>query len=62
GPGLPFASSEIGRRPLISASGGMGIGLMIVRRFIDAANGRLETGRSVALGGARISLFLPIVR
>ncbi len=40
--------------------GGMGMGLAICRSVIEAHHGRLEVDRDPQLGGARISIWLPL--
>lgn len=63
GPGLQesLAMPDVGITN-ISTTTGMGIGLTIVRIIMDSCNGSLELGRSSKLGGASISLSLPIDR
>ncbi len=43
-----------------SKEGGMGMGLAICRSVVEAHHGRLEVGRDASLGGARITLWLPL--
>lgn len=60
GPGF---SDEVIRRlcePFFTTRAtGTGMGLAVVRRVLDAMSGRIEVGRSPALGGARVALWLP---
>ncbi len=49
--GEPFFSTK---------EAGTGLGLAIVRKFVASHGGSLEIGTSVPLGGAKISLFLPL--
>ena len=59
GPGFAAASTA-GQTPVASSHGGLGLGLTIVRRVADQANGRLEIGTSQPLGGACVRLELPL--
>lgn len=60
GPGFDAqASARIGSR-MTSSWGGQGIGLMIVRRVVDEAEGHLCVRRSRKLGGACVILQLPL--
>ena len=59
GPGFAAASTA-GQAPMASSHGGLGLGLTIVRRVVDQANGRLEIGTSQPLGGACVVLELPL--
>lgn len=43
-----------------SKEGGMGMGLAICRSVMEAHHGRLEVARDDILGGARITLWLPL--
>ena len=43
-----------------SKEGGMGMGLAICRSVMEAHHGRLEVARDAKLGGARITLWLPL--
>ncbi len=42
------------------AKQGHGLGLSIVREIVDAYGGRLELGKSNALGGLRVSAYFPL--
>ena len=44
-----------------SKTGGMGLGLMIVRRVIDDNNGKISFSRSKDLGGAKVTILLNIL-
>ena len=55
GPGLPDAGEPRARKPL-----GLGVGLTISEEIARRHGGRLERGRSEALGGARFTLHLPL--
>jgi signal transduction histidine kinase len=59
GPGLPVLDW---RQLLLnsSATAGMGLGLMIVQSIASNHGGRLILGRSADLGGALVSLSLPL--
>lgn len=47
-------------RPLKSSkTHGVGLGLFVSKKIIEAHSGRLETGTSAALGGARFTIHLP---
>ena len=59
GPGFTDVSAA-GQWPVTSSHGGLGLGLTIVRRVVDQANGRLEIGTSQPLGGACVRLELPV--
>jgi two-component system sensor histidine kinase DctS len=41
--------------------GGMGMGLAICRSIAEAHHGRIEVGRDAELGGARFTVWLPLV-
>lgn len=61
GPGFDQqASARIGSR-MVSSWGGQGIGLLIVRRVVDEAEGHLSVRRSSKLGGACVVLQLPLI-
>ncbi|KGG14196.1 MULTISPECIES: sensor histidine kinase [Prochlorococcus] len=47
-----------GRKRIKSKTGGMGLGLMIVRRVIDDNGGDIEFSASKELGGAKVNVFL----
>ena len=47
-----------GRKRIKSKTGGMGLGLMIVRRVIDDNGGEIEFSSSKELGGAKVNVFL----
>ncbi|WP_338063671.1 HAMP domain-containing sensor histidine kinase [Macromonas bipunctata] len=61
GPGIPddliptLFEAFATRKP-----GGMGMGLSIARSMVEAHHGRIEVGRSAALGGAQFTLWLPL--
>lgn len=61
GPGIPddliptLFEAFATRKP-----GGMGMGLSIARSMVEAHHGRIEVGRSTALGGAQFTLWLPL--
>jgi signal transduction histidine kinase len=59
GPGFADPAAA-GRTPVASTHGGLGLGLTIVRRVVDQANGRLRIERSQQLGGACVCLELPL--
>ena len=40
--------------------GGMGMGLAICRSIVEAHHGRIEVGRDPVLGGARLTVWLPL--
>lgn len=67
GPGLPeylgATVFEVGvsTKHKSQARLGRGIGLALVRRIVDRRGGRVETGRSIMLGGASIAVSLPRV-
>lgn len=54
----PFVQA---RRSEYTAGGGLGVGLYISRRIIDAHGGRLDLSNGAA-GGARVDIFLPTDR
>lgn len=62
GPGLP---AELGSRifePFVSTKDtGLGLGLPICRKIVEAHGGRIE-GRSLPLGGAEFTVRLPVGR
>lgn len=61
GPGFDQqAKANVGAR-MVSSWGGQGIGLLIVRRVVDEAEGSLNIGRSITLGGACVELRLPLI-
>lgn len=59
GPGFP-QNQLPGREIVVSSTGGMGIGLLIVRLVVDGSGGSLTFGRSSLLGGACVRVTLPI--
>lgn len=64
GPGFPPQPQPqpqlLGREIVASSTGGMGIGLLIVRLVVDGSGGSLTFDRSALLGGARVTVALPI--
>ncbi len=70
GPGLPERDQsdlatdpgrELGRQPLLSTkAGGSGLGLFVVRSTLEQHGGWLQAGRCPDLGGAAVSLWLPL--
>jgi two-component system sensor histidine kinase HydH len=59
GPGIPSDRRDSVFDPFVSYRvGGIGLGLSIVREAVSAHHGRIVVGDS-ALGGARISIWLP---
>ena len=61
GPGFDDrAIARIGSR-IPSAWGGQGIGLLIVQRVVDEVDGSLRVSRSPSLGGACVTLCLPLI-
>ena len=70
GPGLPGLDDtgehsqpalDLGRHPLrTTKAGGSGLGLFVVRTTMDQHGGWLQAGRAVDLGGAAMSLWLPL--
>lgn len=70
GPGLPQVrgngagsdpGGDLGRQPLRSTkSGGSGLGLFVVRTTLEQHGGWLQAGRCPHLGGAAVSLWLPL--
>jgi signal transduction histidine kinase len=70
GPGLPeleqinqgvSVGRELGRQPLITTkAGGSGLGLFVVRCTLEQHGGWLQAGRCSDLGGAAVSLWLPL--
>jgi len=70
GPGLPERDQsdlaadpgrELGRQPLLTTkAGGSGLGLFVVRSTLEQHGGWLQAGRCPDLGGATVSLWLPL--
>jgi signal transduction histidine kinase len=70
GPGLPgldgsgggdHPGRELGRQPLRTTKAhGSGLGLFVVRTTLEQHGGWLQAGRSAELGGAAVSLWLPL--
>ncbi|MBK7865338.1 MAG: PAS domain-containing protein [Archangiaceae bacterium] len=61
GPGItPDVATRIGEPFTTTRATGTGMGLAVVRRVLDACQGRVEIGAS-ALGGARVALWFPAV-
>jgi signal transduction histidine kinase len=70
GPGLAWleqsdqgadAGRELGRQPLrTTKAGGSGLGLFVVRSTLEQHGGWLQAGRCPDLGGAAVSLWLPM--
>ena len=58
GDGFDENSIPTGEERASSKTGGMGLGLMIVRRVIDDNGGNISFGRSTELGGAKITVWL----
>ena len=58
GSGFDPLSMPDGRKRIKSKTGGMGLGLMIVRRVIDDNGGEIEFSSSKELGGAKVNVFL----
>jgi len=59
GPGLPARSDLL--EPLSSAQPkGSGLGLFVVQTTMENHGGRLILGRSTGLGGAAVTLILPL--
>lgn len=63
GPGFSRAAEARAGEPFFSTKeAGTGLGLAIVKKFVAAHRGRLQVGRSSALGGAKVTLELPVRR
>lgn len=70
GPGLPGQDGsaaandpgrDLGRHPLhTTKASGSGLGLFVVRTTLEQHGGWLQAGRSADLGGAAVSLWLPL--
>jgi signal transduction histidine kinase len=70
GPGLPGQDGseggrdpgrDLGRHPLhTTKASGSGLGLFVVRTTLEQHGGWLQAGRSAELGGAAVSLWLPL--
>ena len=64
--GKGFPESEIERREMMNwlvkgeNSDGSGVGLAYVRDAVEVCGGSLELGDSESLGGARVTIILPI--
>ncbi|ABX09432.1 Signal transduction histidine kinase [Prochlorococcus marinus str. MIT 9211] len=58
GSGFAPSSMPDGRERIKSKTGGMGLGLMIVRRVIDDNGGEIEFSSSKELGGAKVRIWL----
>jgi signal transduction histidine kinase len=55
------AGRELGRQPLrTTKAGGSGLGLFVVRSTLEQHGGWLQAGRCPDLGGAAVSLWLPL--
>jgi len=61
GGGFDENSIPTGEERASSKTGGMGLGLMIVRRVIDDNGGKISFGRSTELGGAKITIWLNVL-
>ena len=62
GPGFDENSVPNGKERLKSTTGGMGLGLMIVRRVVANNGGKISFSQSESLGGAKVVLSLQIQR
>ncbi|MCP9927702.1 ATP-binding protein [Cyanobium sp. CH-040] len=60
GAGFDPRAMPTGADRMASSWGGQGLGLMIVRRVVDEAEGSLSVARSAGLGGACVELRLPL--
>jgi signal transduction histidine kinase len=59
--GLTHAGRDLGRQPLrTTKAGGSGLGLFVVRTTVEQHGGWLQASRSADLGGAAVSLWLPL--
>ncbi|MBK7719954.1 MAG: PAS domain S-box protein [Simplicispira sp.] len=62
GPGVPLdARARIFDAFFSTQEGGMGMGLAICRSIVEAHHGRIEVGSDPELGGARFTVWLPLV-
>ena len=62
GPGVAEAAREqIFNAFFSTQEGGMGMGLAICRSIVEAHHGRIEVGSDPELGGARFTVWLPLV-
>ena len=62
GPGVAEADREqIFNAFFSTQEGGMGMGLAICRSIVEAHHGRIEVGSDPELGGARFTVWLPLV-
>ena len=61
GSGFNTNSIPTGEERISSSTGGMGLGLMIVRRVIDDNGGKIIFDRSTELGGAKVTIWLNVL-
>ncbi|MGB4927186.1 MAG: ATP-binding protein, partial [Giesbergeria sp.] len=62
GSGVPLdARARIFDAFFSTKEGGMGMGLAICRSIVEAHHGRIEVGSDPELGGARFTVWLPLV-
>lgn len=63
GPGVPDDLTERLFDPFVTGRvRGVGLGLAVARKVVEAHGGRIEAGRSEDLGGARFDVTWPATR
>jgi len=60
GPGIAIPQRDLFKLSRTTKPNGYGLGLMVSRRIVEAHRGKIESGRSLSLNGAKFTVKLPL--